>query len=61
MPKIKSILPENEELRSIVAVFRHADRSPKQKMKLVVENKLFLSLFDEFGNKKKKKSKRKRK
>ena len=54
LPKIKSILPENEELRSIVAVFRHADRSPKQKMKLVVENKLFLSLFDEFGNKKKK-------
>ena len=38
-----------EELRSIVAVFRHADRSPKQKMKLVIEDKIFLSLFDEFG------------
>lgn len=60
LPKIKSFLPENEELRSIVAVFRHADRSPKQKMKLVVENKLFLSLFDEFGNDKiKKKEKEK--
>ena len=38
-----------EELKSIVAVFRHADLSPKQKMKLVIEDKIFLSLFDEFG------------
>ena len=30
-------------------MFRHADRSPKQKMKLVIEDKIFLSLFDEFG------------
>ena len=59
LPKNTSFLPENEELRSIVAVFRHADRSPKQKMKLVVEDKYFLSLFDEFGNKKKSKEKNK--
>ena len=52
LPKIKSFSPENEELRSIVAVFRHADRSPKQKMKLVVEDKCFLSLFEEFANQK---------
>ena len=52
LPKIKSFLPENEELRSIVAVFRHADRSPKQKMKLVVEDENFLSLFEEFAIKK---------
>ena len=38
-----------EELRSIVAVFRHGDRSPKEKMKLIVEDSRFLSLFDEFG------------
>ena len=49
VPKIHKFRHAKEELRSIVAVFRHADRSPKQKMKLVVEDKYFLSLFDEFG------------
>ena len=49
VPKIHRFRQAKEELRSIVAVFRHADRSPKQKMKLVVEDKYFLSLFDEFG------------
>ena len=38
-----------EELRSVVAVFRHADRSPKQKMKLVIQEKHFLELFNIFG------------
>ena len=47
VPKLQR--QSKEELRSIVAVFRHADRSPKQKMKLVIEDKIFLSLFDEFG------------
>ena len=54
VPKIHKYMQKKEELRSIVAVFRHADRSPKQKMKLVVEDKYFLSLFDEFGKDKKK-------
>lgn len=35
-----------EELRSVVCVFRHADRSPKQKMKLVVTDVRILELFD---------------
>ena len=46
---------EKEELRSIVAVFRHGDRSPKEKMKLIVEDQRFLNLFDEFGKKNSKK------
>ena len=58
LPKIKSFSPENEELRSIVAVFRHADRSPKQKMKLVVEDENFLLLFEEFANRKMKEKKK---
>ena len=52
VPKLHKFRQAKEELRSIVAVFRHADRSPKQKMKLVVEDKYFLSLFDEFGKEK---------
>ena len=44
-----------EELRSIVAVFRHGDRSPKEKMKLIVEDQRFLNLFEEFGKKNTKK------
>lgn len=37
-----------EELHSVVAVFRHADRSPKQKMKFVVEHPALLELFEIF-------------
>lgn len=44
-----------EELRSVVAVFRHADRSPKQKMKCVVNDQRILSLFKTFGKKDKNK------
>ena len=39
---------QKEELLSVVAVFRHADRSPKQKMKLVVDHPSLLKLFDIF-------------
>ena len=39
---------KGEELRSIVAVFRHADRSPKQKLKFIVKEPEILELFNIF-------------
>jgi len=57
LPEIKiyenMVLEKNkkgEELRSIVAVFRHADRSPKQKFKFIVTEPEILELFDIFYN-----------
>ena len=55
LPSKQKKIYHKEELRSIVAVFRHADRSPKEKMKLLVDDEQILSLFDEFGNNKNKK------
>lgn len=34
------------ELRSIVSVFRHGDRTPKQKMKMKVRDPMFLKFFE---------------
>lgn len=39
------------ELRSVCAVFRHGDRTPKQKMKMVTSNPGFLAFFSK-GKKK---------
>lgn len=37
------------ELRCVIAVMRHGDRTPKQKMKMEVRNELFFQLFEKYG------------
>ncbi|PAV90193.1 hypothetical protein WR25_17243 [Diploscapter pachys] len=41
------------ELRCVLAIIRHGDRTPKQKMKVVVNDPRFFQLFREHGNPKK--------
>uniref|UniRef100_A0A7M5V764 Inositol hexakisphosphate and diphosphoinositol-pentakisphosphate kinase n=1 Tax=Clytia hemisphaerica TaxID=252671 RepID=A0A7M5V764_9CNID len=36
------------ELRCVIAIVRHGDRTPKQKMKMVVTHQLFLELFKKY-------------
>jgi inositol hexakisphosphate/diphosphoinositol-pentakisphosphate kinase len=38
-----------EELRSIVTIFRHADRSPKEKLKIRTKDPRFIALLGEAG------------
>lgn len=45
-PQGKMNKKEHWELRSVVAVFRHADRTPKQKMKMKITEKSYLQFFD---------------
>ena len=44
----------------MVAVMRHGDRTPKQKMKMIVKSPLFFSLFETYGGMKDGKLKLKR-
>ncbi|XP_028813289.1 inositol hexakisphosphate and diphosphoinositol-pentakisphosphate kinase 2 isoform X4 [Denticeps clupeoides] len=37
------------ELRCVIAVVRHGDRTPKQKMKMEVRNAMFFDLFEKYG------------
>jgi hypothetical protein len=39
---IDNLKPNIEELRSIVSIFRHGDRSPKQKLKIKTCDPRFL-------------------
>jgi inositol hexakisphosphate/diphosphoinositol-pentakisphosphate kinase len=46
-----SILPEpDEEVRCVVGVFRHGDRTPKQKMKMTVSHKEFVRLHKKYSS-----------
>lgn len=38
------------ELRCVIAVMRHGDRTPKQKMKMEVRHRLFFELFEKYSN-----------
>ncbi|KAH9247348.1 hypothetical protein BASA81_015065 [Batrachochytrium salamandrivorans] len=42
----------HEELRAVIAIVRHGDRTPKQKLKVTVRDSRFLELFTQFGSKK---------
>ncbi|XP_071825202.1 inositol hexakisphosphate and diphosphoinositol-pentakisphosphate kinase 2-like isoform X2 [Apostichopus japonicus] len=48
------------ELRCVIAVIRHGDRTPKQKMKMEVKHRKFFQLFENYGGLRKKKIKLKR-
>ncbi|XP_045562353.1 inositol hexakisphosphate and diphosphoinositol-pentakisphosphate kinase 1 isoform X2 [Salmo salar] len=37
------------ELRCVIAIIRHGDRTPKQKMKMEVRHPLFFALFEKYG------------
>lgn len=37
------------ELRCVIAVMRHGDRTPKQKMKMEIRHKLFFDLFEKYN------------
>jgi len=39
----------HEELRAVIAIFRHGDRTPKQKLKFLVDDQAFLALFARHG------------
>ena len=52
-PNTEERSSNKEELRSVVAIFRHGDRTPKQKMKMITNDQRYLSLFDEQTDKKK--------
>ena len=41
------------ELRCVVAVIRHGDRTPKQKMKLEVKHQKFFEIFEKYDGYKK--------
>lgn len=43
-----------EELRSVIAIIRHGDRTPKQKMKVKISEPLFLNYFHEYAKSSKK-------
>ncbi|CAF1415253.1 unnamed protein product [Rotaria sordida] len=48
-PFVPTALGTRMELRCVIAVIRHGDRTPKQKMKMVVLHPLFFQLFEKYN------------
>lgn len=48
------------ELRCVIAVIRHGDRTPKQKIKVIVHDERFFNLFKKYDGMKKKEIKMKK-
>lgn len=44
-PPLVYLKPKVEELRSIVSIFRHGDRSPKLKLKIKTKDQRFAEFF----------------
>ncbi|XP_035824670.1 inositol hexakisphosphate and diphosphoinositol-pentakisphosphate kinase 2 [Aplysia californica] len=49
IPVVQTASGSMMELRCVIAVIRHGDRTPKQKMKMEVKNKKFFELFEKYG------------
>ncbi|CAF4062380.1 unnamed protein product [Rotaria sp. Silwood2] len=48
-PFVPTALGTRMELRCVIAVIRHGDRTPKQKMKMAVLHPLFFQLFEKYN------------
>ncbi|KAE9552296.1 hypothetical protein FO519_004482 [Halicephalobus sp. NKZ332] len=59
-PLVSTVSGRMMELRCVIAVIRHGDRTPKQKMKLVVDDERFFALFHKYDGKEKREIKMKR-
>jgi len=59
-PLVSTVSGKMMELRCVIAVIRHGDRTPKQKMKLVVNDDRFFALFHKYDGKEKQEIKMKR-
>ncbi|RZF35061.1 hypothetical protein LSTR_LSTR009653 [Laodelphax striatellus] len=50
-PIVPTTIGKMMELRCVVAVIRHGDRTPKQKMKVEVRHQMFFDIFTKYGGK----------